>query len=146
MSRTKGLYHPFGSSPLYSDDNIYIYINYVSWEREKSLVLLNDCPPLRFTLILWLLNLGPILTGPSTINCMHIWLWWLLFYGVYLPNDLLKTIGPSIVMVTLCFVKGPLTTYGFGLFTLYWTFGLLLYDFIIINCFIVLLIKSLCFY
>ena len=127
MLRTKGLYHLFGSSPLYSDDNIYIYIyiyiNYVSWEREKSLVLLNDCPSLRFTLILWLLNLSPILTSPNTITCVHIWLWWLLFYGVYFPNDLLKTIGPCIVTVSLCFVKGPLTTYGFGLFTLYWTFG-----------------------
>ena len=69
MSRTKGLYHPFGSSLLYNDDKIYktMYL-----EREKSIwsywSYLIDCPPLQFTLILWLLNLGPILTSQAHSN------------------------------------------------------------------------------
>ena len=141
MSRIKGLYHPFGSSPLYSDDKIYktMYL-----EREKSLwscwSYLNAYSSLRFTLILWLTH------GPSTLTCVHLWLWWLLFYGMYC---LLKTIGPCIVIITLCFGPfDPLMILVYPLYVIHlmldlWPFTLWLLP--LISYVLILLIKSLWF-
>ena len=95
---------------------------------------------LQFTLISWLLTLGP-----STLTCVHFWLWWLLLYGVYLFNGLLKTIGPCIVMITLCFVKGPWTHLWFCTTYLIldlWTFTLWLYLNLLFYSFMILLIKT----
>ena len=141
MSRTKWLYHPFGSSPLYNDDKIYktMYL-----EREKSLwscwSYLNACPPLwscHWLMVLFLL-------GPSTLTCVHPWLWCLLFYGTYC---LLKTIGPCIVMVTLCFgTFDPLMILVYPLYVIHlmldlWPFTLWLLP--LITYVLILLIKSL---
>ena len=87
----------------------------------------------------WLMVL--FLLGPSTLTYVHLWLWWLLLYGVYLPNGLLKTIGPCIVMVTLCFVKGPLTHLWFWTIYFMLDLWLSLYDFIINSLFYSLINK-----
>ena len=149
MLRTKGLYHLFGSSPLYSDDKIYIYIYKLRILRERKVFGLVG--PIWMLVHLygslwscgcWLMVL--FLLGPSTLTCVHPWLWCLLFYGTYC---LLKTIGPCIVMVTLCFGPfDPLMILVYPLYVIHlmldlWPFTLWLLP--LISYVLILLIKSL---
>ena len=136
MLRTKGLYYPSGSSPYIVMTK---YIKLCTLKERKVFGLVGHKWMLSslWSCGCWLMVL--FLLGLSTLTCVHLWLWWHLLYGVYLPNHLLKTIGPYIVMVALCFVKRPLTRLWFKgplthlwFWTIYfmldlWTFTLWLY-------------------
>ena len=146
MLRTKGSYHPFGSSP-YAMMTKYIKLCTLGERKVFGLVgpiwmlvhLYGSLWSCGWHMVLFLL-------GPSTLTCVHLWLWWLLFYGMYC---LLKTIGPCIVIITLCF--GPFDPLMILVYPLYvfhlmldlWPFTLWLLP--LISYVLILLIKSLWF-